>query len=337
MPTTTTTLGWFTSADATARIFIASAPTDAALCDACLTRLTGLMLLSWVGHISTLVTPCVSGIASHWYWHGQMPWDWSETGAGWRAWQEHVPTLAFAAAVVLLNLVVWPTPNVQQRVHDRHGFTEAVARACIAHGKHADAQYGCLLQLGAALSGKHGGGAEQVRQAGGVEAACAALRANATHAGIRLEGLSLLANLSYQSQESAAAAVTHGAAAAIVGTLAAADAEEEAAPPSADAQASASRHASGGGWQAQAAIALANLTKGPEAARALQEALRAVPPGGHARVRGAFDHHPAPTQGEAMRQLVDALVAINRSGAQPRADDGYEPQWTAGVELRPPE
>ena len=200
-------LTWLSSADDTARILLERADADAALCESCLTRLTALMLLSWFGHVATFATPCVSGLMVHWHWHGRLPWDWDEA----QHWAAFLPTLGAGVAVLVLNILVWPAPNVQQRVHGRAGFARALVRACVAHSRHANVQYGCLLQLGSAMSGKHGGDAELVRGAGGVEAACAALRAHPTHAGIRLEALSLLANLSYRSEVRAHARTSAGA------------------------------------------------------------------------------------------------------------------------------
>ena len=183
-------LRWCSSSSATVELFIAHAHADAVLAEACLLRLTMLMLLAVFGGWATMVTPCVVGVVAQWQYVIQL--DWSECSV-----DEFVRTAVLIFAATGLNLLLWPTPNVHQRAHRAAGFTEALARACAAHGaQHPSVQYGCLLQLGAHLSRRRGGSAEHVRQAGGMAAASAALTANPTHEGIRLEGLSLLANLS---------------------------------------------------------------------------------------------------------------------------------------------
>ena len=183
-------LRWYSSSSATVELFIAHGHADAVLAEACLLRLTMLMLLAVFGGWATMVTPCVVGVVAQWQYVIQL--DWSECSV-----DEFVRTAVLIFAATGINLLLWPTPNVHQRAHRAAGFTEALARACAAHGaQHPSVQYGCLLQLGAHLSRRRGGSAEHVRQAGGMAAASAALTANPTHEGIRLEGLSLLANLS---------------------------------------------------------------------------------------------------------------------------------------------
>ena len=104
-------LTWLSSADDTARIFIESADADADLCESCLTRLTALMLLSWFGHVATFATPYVSGLMVHWHWHGRLPWDWDEA----QHWAAFLPTLGAGVAVLVLDILVWPARNRQQR------------------------------------------------------------------------------------------------------------------------------------------------------------------------------------------------------------------------------
>ena len=183
-------LRWYSSSNATVDLFIAHSHVDAVLAEACLMRLTMLMLLAIVGGWATMLTPCIVGVILQWQYMVQL--DWSECSG-----DEIVRTAVLIFAATGLNLLLWPTPNVPQRAHGRPGFTKALARACAAHGaQHPNVQYACLLQLGAHLSRRRGGSAEHVRQAGGMAAASAALTANPTHEGIQLEGLSLLANLS---------------------------------------------------------------------------------------------------------------------------------------------
>ena len=59
----------------------------------------------------------------------------------------------------------------------------------------------------------------------------------------------------------------------------------------------------------------------------LQEALRRAPPAHQERLLAALEHHPVAPQAEAMKQLVGALQAINRTGAKPRTEEGYM-SWT---------
>ena len=78
------------------------------------------------------------------------------------------------------------------------------------------------------------------------------------------------------------------------------------------------------------AIALANMTlvsHSVAAVAALQEALRSAPPAHQARLLAAMEHHPVAQQAEAMKQLVGALQAINRTGAKVRTEEGYM-SWT---------
>jgi hypothetical protein len=63
------------------------------------------------------------------------------------------------------------------------------------------------------------------------------------------------------------------------------------------------------------------------AVAALQEALRRAPPAHQERLLVALEHHPVVPQAEAMKQLVGALQAINRTGAKPRTEEGYM-SWT---------
>ena len=398
-------LRWYSSSSATVELFIAHGHADAVLTEACLMRLTMLMLLAVVGGWATMLTPCVVGVVAQWQYVVQL--DWSECSV-----EEFVRTSVLIFAATGLNLLLWPTPNVHLRAHSRAGFTEALALACAAHGaQHPSVQYGCLLQLGAHLSRRRGGSAEHVRQAGGMAAASAALTANPTHEGIRLEGLSLLANLSClpppaprdddddddgdgtgggggggggrgggtggggaasakktdarteddDAPDADAGDADAGAAAAIVGALAAGESCPEEA-------------------QTQGAIALANMTLVSHSVAAvaalqvrdsriregdtagiscrylaqrrascllladpllyydppllrsltllpLQEALRRAPPAHQERLLAALEHHPVAPQAEAMKQLVGALQAINRTGAKPRTEEGYM-SWT---------
>ena len=340
-------LRWYSSSNATVDLFIAHGHADAVLAEACLMRLTMLMLLAIVGGWVTMFTPCIVGVILQWQYVVQL--DWSECSS-----EELVRTAVLIFAATGLNLLLWPTPNVPQRAHSRPGFTEALARACAAHGaQHPNVQYACLLQLGAHLSRRRGGSAEHVRQAGGMAAASAALTANPTHEGIRLEGLSLLANLSCLSPPAAgddgsgdaddATGSGGGGGGGDAASAKKTDAHtEDDEPPGADAGAADAGAAAaivaalGAGEscpeeaQAQGAIALANMTlvsHSVAAVAALQEALRSAPPAHQARLLAAMEHHPVAQQAEAMKQLVGALQAINRTGAKPRTEEGYM-SWT---------
>ena len=47
----------------------------------------------------------------------------------WGDKQRTVGRVGVTAATIILNLLLWPTPNVQQRAHRRTGFTEALLLA----------------------------------------------------------------------------------------------------------------------------------------------------------------------------------------------------------------
>ena len=120
-------LRWYSSSSATVELFIAHGHADAVLTEACLMRLTMLMLLAVVGGWATMLTPCVVGVVAQWQYVVQL--DWSECSV-----EEFVRTSVLIFAATGLNLLLWPTPNVHLRAHSRAGFTEALALACAAHG-----------------------------------------------------------------------------------------------------------------------------------------------------------------------------------------------------------
>lgn len=281
-------LRWYTGVERACTLFIEGAHADPGLADACMTRFTLITLLALVGRFLTFACMIVAWLIAQWH----------EI--------DYLPTFGLCLLTAVLNVLVWPRPDVQKRTQARSGFFHACVRACEAHKEHADVQYGCLLQLGSAMTVGEtatGSPSERVRKAGGAVAACAALRAHPRHDGIRLEGFSLLANLSYGGGEGAAAAIAAGAPAAIVGALA------DECPIEV---------------QAQAAIALGNLTKDENSALALQQAVRNLEPAHLERLLGAFAHHPAESTGTTMRSIVEALGAINRSGAVPRETDATD-------------
>ena len=283
-------LRWYTGVDRACTLFIEGAHADPGLADACMTRFTLITLLALVGRLLTFVSMIIAWLIAQWH----------EV--------DYLPTFGLVILSAVLNVLVWPRPDVRKRTHGRSGFFHACVRACEAHKEHADVQYGCLLQLGSAMTvgeTAKDSPSVRVRKAGGAVAACAALRAHPRHDGIRLEGCSLLANLSYGGGEGAAAALAAGAPAAIVGALAN---DDECAVE----------------VQTAAAIALGNLTKDEPSALALQTAVCRLDPAHLQRLLGAFSHHPVESTGAAMRSIVGALGAISRSGAVPRETDTTE-------------
>ena len=92
-------LRWYSSSSATVELFIAHGHTDAVLAEACLLRLTMLMLLAVFGGWATMVTPCVVGVVAQWQYVIQL--DWSECSV-----DEFVRTAVLIFAATGLNLLL---------------------------------------------------------------------------------------------------------------------------------------------------------------------------------------------------------------------------------------